>query len=258
MLILTFCTDIGPLHTEEYDLFTTGKAVYNYAANMPHDGWRLFLPFVINQYKTGSAEITQEGVTAWYRLSPNDTCSTNGTSGNTASQLQYEFSPGTVVQDRVFYSALLTSSATVAVTIGGTSQTGTWTHTPAGGAGIYHGSVPFDGLTGNVVVTVGGMTIDGAAISDSCTDDITNWNAWVGSATGASASTTVSIVGDVCIAGTSVTNFEGLCSFTCSYGYCPVSSYTKSSLDNRIMPRKWLHFNTLRGYFNQNRISTIS
>jgi hypothetical protein len=57
------------------ELFTTGKAPFNYATNMPHDGWRLFLPFVIDTYKLGTATITQEGVVAWYRLSEATACS---------------------------------------------------------------------------------------------------------------------------------------------------------------------------------------
>lgn len=39
---------IGPLHDEEYDAFDIGKGPFNYALQMPHDGWRLFLPFLID------------------------------------------------------------------------------------------------------------------------------------------------------------------------------------------------------------------
>jgi hypothetical protein len=114
----------------------------NFAANMPHDGWRKFLPFVIDVYKTGSATITQEGLVGWYRTSPGSVCGTGDTTGNTASQLQIEFAPTAVAQDRVFFSALLGSSATVTVSIGGASQTATWSHTPDGGVGVRQLPVP--------------------------------------------------------------------------------------------------------------------
>ncbi|KAF4218597.1 hypothetical protein CNMCM5878_006701 [Aspergillus fumigatiaffinis] len=38
---------IGPLHEGRYELFRTGKAPFNYAENMPHDGWQTALPFII-------------------------------------------------------------------------------------------------------------------------------------------------------------------------------------------------------------------
>ncbi|KAJ8099511.1 glycoside hydrolase [Lipomyces tetrasporus] len=145
---------IGPLYDNAFALFTIGQGPYNYAANMPHDGWRLFLPFVIDTYKNGIASITQEGLVSWYRLNPATTCATGETTGNTASQLQIEFEPYGIVQDKVFYSALLASSATVTVSIGGVVQTGTWENAPGGGIGIYHGSVPFNGDTGEVIVTI--------------------------------------------------------------------------------------------------------
>ena len=67
---------------------------------MPHDGWRLFLPYVIDTYKNNISTITQEGIVAWYRPNPvaGTTCLTGDTSGNTHSQLQLEFEPGDVVQ----------------------------------------------------------------------------------------------------------------------------------------------------------------
>lgn len=59
----------------------------SYALGMPHDAWLLFLPYIIETYKTGYSSIGQEGVQAWYRPNPNSAgCGTNGTTGNTASQ----------------------------------------------------------------------------------------------------------------------------------------------------------------------------
>ncbi|KAK9334371.1 hypothetical protein LIPSTDRAFT_115799 [Lipomyces starkeyi NRRL Y-11557] len=225
---------IGPLNDNAFAAFSIGDGPYNYAANMPHDGWRLFLPYVIDTYKNSIASISQEGLVSWYRLSPATACATGGTTGNTASQLQIEFEPYDIVQDRVFYSALLASSATVTVSIGGVVQTGTWENTPDGGIGIYHGSVPFNGNTGEVIVTIArsGTTVAqmiGESITTSCTNGITTWNAWVGSATASndiSATPSLTVSEQLCINGTGAYNFEGLCSFSCYYGYCPIGACT--------------------------------
>lgn len=107
--------------------------------------------------------------------------------GNTASHQQPELHPALVVQDKIFYSALLRSSgATIKVTIGKIAQIGTWTSQPKGGIGIYHGSVGFDGTVGNVTVQLSryGTTIaevKGLSITTKCKSGIQNWNAWVGS-----------------------------------------------------------------------------
>jgi hypothetical protein len=179
---------IGPLHEGAYATFEIGNASYNYAAGHPHDGWRDFLPYVIDQYKGGGTKIAKEGVTAWFRQAPGKACANGGTMGNTETHGQKEFPPTEVLQDEVFYSALLRSASgvDVVVDIGGTLQEGSWTNKPHGPVGIYHGSVPFDNNTGQVVVTVSrrGKVIAemrGASILDSCLDDTQNWNAWVGS-----------------------------------------------------------------------------
>jgi hypothetical protein len=54
---------IGPLY--EYEAFSVGKAPFNYAHAMPHDGWCLFLPYYIDTYKNGKASIKKEGVVGW-------------------------------------------------------------------------------------------------------------------------------------------------------------------------------------------------
>lgn len=224
------CHYIGPLHDDAFELFTIGKAAYNYAENMPHDGWRLFLPFSINMYLNNITTITQEGLVFWYRLQPASACGTGQTTGNTASQLQIEFQPYDVVQDEVFYTALLTSPADVSVGFEGTVQTGAWTTTPDGGIGLYHGSIPFSSNLGVVTVSVSrsGAVImgnSGPAISTECTDSLENWNAWVGQATGDTVSATpTSLSAQVCINGTGAYNFAGLCAFGCSLGYCPIGA----------------------------------
>jgi hypothetical protein len=91
---------IGPLDDRQYEAFTIGEAPYNYALNMPHDGWRVFLPYWIDTYKNNISTITQEALVAWYRPNPvtGSPCETGDTSGNTHSQFQVEFEPGEIVQ----------------------------------------------------------------------------------------------------------------------------------------------------------------
>ncbi|KAL0940422.1 glycosyl hydrolase family 71 protein [Colletotrichum truncatum] len=177
---------IGPVRTNALEAFEVGEAPFNYALDLPHDGWRQFLPYLIDTYKGAiAATITEEGFMAWYRGSPALACGDGGTVANSASQSQRTIAVSQVVQDRIFFSALLTSAAEVTVSVNGKSQKGSWTATPDGGKGVYHGSVPFT-EGGDVVIT---MTkygteiakIEGKKILTSCPNNLTNWNAWVGS-----------------------------------------------------------------------------
>jgi hypothetical protein len=81
---------IGPLHSDGYEAFAVkrGNPPFNYAVGLPHDGWRALLPWWIDMYKYGTAKISQEIVTAYYRPYPgaSTACSHGGTTGNTASQ----------------------------------------------------------------------------------------------------------------------------------------------------------------------------
>ncbi|KAI4731852.1 glycoside hydrolase [Aureobasidium sp. EXF-10728] len=260
---------IAPLDNRQWGLFSAGNgnAPYNYAEGMPHDGWRQFLPYVIDMYKNGKASISTEGLVAWYRKSPSSACSSGGTTGNSASQGQQEYPPTEVAQDKVFFSALLTSSADVVVSIGGTTQTGAWENAPSGGSGIYHGSVPFNGR-GAVAIKISRngkviMQMNGDSFTDSCTNGIENWNAWVGSAsasvtgsgsssgssssfskvpstlktsTTAPASTPTSGSGSLCIAGTGNGSLAGLCSFSCNYGFCPSNACTCTLRGRQVTP----------------------
>ncbi|KAG4442833.1 hypothetical protein IFR05_001714 [Cadophora sp. M221] len=227
---------IGPLHMNEMDVFgeKAGNSPYNYVAGMPHDAWRQFLPYVIDTYKNNISTVTQEGITTWFRPNPvaGSPCSSGGTSGNTHTQFQVEFPPGEIAQDKVFYSAMLGSATgvTVTVSIGGKQTVGTWAKKPFDGVGIYHGNVSMAGATGPVIVTLkttkGTYTVNGGTITTTCTNNIQNWNAWVGGAVGGSISATPTLKTNdqVCIAGTGANNFKGLCEFACYYGYCPVGA----------------------------------
>ncbi|KAF5857071.1 hypothetical protein ETB97_006283 [Aspergillus alliaceus] len=247
---------IGPLRDYAMDAFHIGRAPYNYVTDMPHDGWRLFLPFLIDTYKYGKATIDKEGLTVWHRPQPASACSSGGTSGNTASQLQIEFHPIEIVQDHIFFSALLSAPATITVSIGGVSQQASWTWQPDGGVGIYHGSVPFGSSLGDVVVTLSRSgkqiaQVRGSSISTNCIKGLTNWNAWVGSASASesvNAKPEANLFNQKCINGTGANNFaglwepretpnatgpmgypragldasySGLCAFDCPHGFCP-------------------------------------
>lgn len=142
---------IGPLRSNAYIAFEKGNAPINFALEKPHDGWRKYLPFLIDMAKTNTTSFNQESAIAWYRLHPKNACGTGGTTGNTASQLQQLYAPGELLEDRVFYTALLSASATVSVSIGGQTIAGSWTYIPDKGVGLYRGSVSFGGRTGNVV-----------------------------------------------------------------------------------------------------------
>lgn len=175
--------------------------------------------------------MTQEGLTAWYRLTPKVGCGDGDTTGNTASQLQVEFTPTAVVQDKIFYSALLASAKQVTVTVGGVDLGAKWTHTPSDPVGIYHGSVDFGGHTGAVEIRVGDLVFQGESITTSCTratgqKGLTNWNAWVGSQVGSSvhATPSLNISEQVCVQGEGATGFSELCEFTCKYSYCPIGA----------------------------------
>lgn len=119
-----------------------------------------------------------------YRVKPYTACSTGGTTGNTASQGNTEVDPITLDVDAVFFTALLKSSATLTIAIWSNVQTGTWKHTPSGGSGLYHGSVPFSGNVGPVTVamTRNGSkvtSVTGDSITTTCTNSVVNWNAAV-------------------------------------------------------------------------------
>ncbi|RAK76374.1 glycoside hydrolase family 71 protein [Aspergillus fijiensis CBS 313.89] len=230
-----------PLANQTYTAFDVGLAPYNYALDMPHDGWRAFLPYVIETYKSNISTITQEGLTGWYRLNEAGACvSDGGTTGNTASQLQAEYWPYEIVQDKIFYSALLGSDAEVSVSVGGADLGASWTSTPSGNVGIYHGSVSFTGHSGAVTITIsrGGTTIatlQGQSISAGCaaSSGVENWNAWVGSAMSAdtiSVTPAYSLGDETCVEGWGDGNFLGLCEQACSWGYCPITACVCSKL----------------------------
>jgi GH18 family chitinase len=225
---------IGPLDSTQYEAFDIGDAPYNYVKDMPHDGWREHLPFIIDMYKTGTASFNKESLVTWFRTSLNDVCADGETTGNTASQLQLEYKPVDITPDRIYFSVLLASSAQLEVSFGGSSYTITdWDYLPDGGVGIYHTSIPVvsaGGAWSVQVVRGGNVVIDYSVpqgISADCPSGVTNWNPWVGSKAAAGSVRGVPPRGvseQTCVQGWGEGNFNNLCRFTCKYGYCPSSA----------------------------------
>ncbi|KXG50197.1 Glycoside hydrolase, family 71 [Penicillium griseofulvum] len=221
----------NPLADSMYTAFETGNAPYNYVESFDHSGWRQFLPYLIDLYKFGNTTSGSEGLVAWYRLNAAGACADGGTTANTASQLQLEYWPKDVMQDKIFYSALLSQPGDISVTVDGVNLGATWTNTPSGNVGVYHGSVSFAGHSGGVILSVtspsGLLTVEGNDISSGCSEgsEVENWNAWVGYTMGNSlAGTSPDLVKQVCISGWGMGDFNGLCGFACSLGYCPVGA----------------------------------
>ncbi|KAM3079161.1 Glucan endo-1,3-alpha-glucosidase agn1 [Clarireedia jacksonii] len=231
------CHYVGPVDETDvgiYDLFAS--APYNYAQGMPHSAWLLLLPYVIDLYKFGTASVTSESAVTWFRVNPNSAgCSDGGTTGNTATQLQIEFKPTEVMQDKIFFSAVLGSPADVFITVGGVDLGAKWEKTPYGGVGMYHGSVDIGGHLGQVTMTVsrnGAYVVgaQGSEITNACNgiqNGLQNWNSFVmgNNAPLASAATpTIPICGLNCTSGSGAGNFKQLCEFSCAIGYCPLGA----------------------------------
>lgn len=58
------------------------SAPFNYVDDMPHDGWRAWLPYSIDMYLYNRTVINTEGVSFWYRPNPAAACSKCTTGGN--------------------------------------------------------------------------------------------------------------------------------------------------------------------------------
>lgn len=170
---------IGPIHSDSE--IAAGSAIY--VDGYAHDSWRDFIPYYIAKFKGDDFTISRDQMQYWYHTAPTAGGSTCGVVGNNADQGQTELSPNLVVEDGVFFSALLSSAAEVHVQIGSNPVT-----VYQGAEGINHWSQPFNGQTGvptfSVVrngVTSGSGT--GAEITAATTlsNGCTNYNAWVGS-----------------------------------------------------------------------------
>lgn len=226
---------IGPVRDKAMKAFDIGRAPFNYGT-LPHDSWRDILPFVIDMYKNNVSTIDVERAVAWYKLVPARSsrmsgCDTNGTVGNTASQLQFEFEPDHIMEDKIFYAAILDGPPNkVECLVGGTTFWGLTIDSPeGGGAGLYTGECGDASMAGpvKVKITRGSLVLEMAG--EPITTDCQRWNGFINynaytMGTKASSSTPLTaadISNLVCVSGTGMWKVESLCQFTCANGYCP-------------------------------------
>ncbi|OJJ48465.1 hypothetical protein ASPZODRAFT_150690 [Penicilliopsis zonata CBS 506.65] len=156
---------IGPIYEAG---IPTGAATY--VTGNPHDDWRALLPYYIDAYKSNNQttiSTTAEKITYWYRINPSGSGSANGTTGNDPSQGQPVVNPALVSLDKVFTTVLVAAPSTVTIQIGDADATTLRAVT----AGINHFSVPFNGQTGAVTISVQRngeevVSITGPAITD--------------------------------------------------------------------------------------------
>ncbi|KAK1969246.1 hypothetical protein LY78DRAFT_726210 [Colletotrichum sublineola] len=225
---------IGPVREHAMGAFEIGKAPFNYGT-LPHDGWRDILPFVIEMYKNNASSVNFEQAVAWYKLVPalagTAICDRNGTVANTASQLQIEYLPDEVLDDKIFFIAILNRKATVECIIGGKSVEGRFYQGPEGdGPGMYLGDCSPGNHEGTVEVRItrpGDLTLQlvGERISYDCSrwNGFSNFNAYVMSSLDPSSFPVEAedYTNLVCVNGTGMPKDDTLCQFTCSLDYCP-------------------------------------
>jgi glucan endo-1,3-alpha-glucosidase len=174
---------IGPIYTSS----EVASGSWNYVQYMPHESLRDFLPYYIARYKGNTPPLPRDQMQYWYRLSPGASASACGVVGNNADQGQTELSPNSVEQDKIFFSALLTSAAEVHVQVGTNPVT-----IYSGSQGVNHWSQPFNGQYGSPVFSVvrngviSGSSTNGAGTPaivtyGTATNGCTNYNFWAGS-----------------------------------------------------------------------------
>ncbi|KAK3397551.1 glycoside hydrolase [Sordaria brevicollis] len=148
-------------------------------------------PFKAAKVKAVAQENTlvkEEAVVAYYRINPAKACNNGNTTGNNPNY-QQTYVPEELLQDNIYFTALLAEPADISVTVGGKDLKATFSKkTPqVGGAGIYSGKVLFTNSTGDVVVTVSRTLEDGTtqlivqaeggpSITTECVGGMVNWN----------------------------------------------------------------------------------
>jgi len=167
---------IGPIHDESE--VRTASQVYCTAQTTPHEGFLNLLPYYIAKYKGQTPTIAKNQMQFWYRNAPvaaGDPC---GVVGNGAGQTQY--TPKDLLEDNIFFSALLTAPAQVTVKIGDGPVA-----TFSGQQGINHWSTPFSGQTGVPVFSILGGSNGTVATGQgtpivATVNGCANYNAYVG------------------------------------------------------------------------------
>ncbi|KAJ5951187.1 uncharacterized protein N7479_009600 [Penicillium vulpinum] len=207
---------IGPIYGKSMAAFEIGESLYNYALDYPHDAWRDVLPFLIDLYKNGKATMSDDIAVFWYRPNPVSSCNPAGTTVNTASQLQIEFEPASALEDRIFVMALL-QSGNSAVFVN--NEYVDWDSRPDPkndqiGADLWFGSVAANPGKVNVQILKGDMTVASGP------------GKRFRGGLGGTYHTAYDLADQECVQGKGAYDFNDLCNFTCSYGYCPVGACT--------------------------------
>ncbi|KKY20305.1 putative glycosyl hydrolase family 71 protein [Phaeomoniella chlamydospora] len=183
---------IGPIRSSG---IVSGAELY-VDSNHSHTAWLDLLPYYIYAYKlncgfsssssspfltSGPILDSKERLTYWYKTTPNDSGSWANTTGNNPSY-QTVYDPATLSPDQIFFTVLLSSPATVSVTIGNhPSQT-----VDVDTKGINHFSVPIPsgeaGVVGFEVVRNGKVVLEikGEEIVRVPENGRVNWNPVVG------------------------------------------------------------------------------
>ncbi|KAH6842747.1 mutanase [Chaetomium sp. MPI-CAGE-AT-0009] len=237
---------IGPLDDRQYEAFDIGHAPFNYVEDMPHDGWRIHLPWLIDTYKDLNPAVGTESAAMWFRKSPGASCRDGGTTGNTATQLQLEYPPKDIFQDKIFIAALLSEPASLMLgDKGGTyGSVEEWDYVPPGGVGIYRHSIDMADVMkfysrGNFTLYISRgedqwfiVAWTPLIVKETCYMGFTNWNPIVTAAYASPSHPVKSekamrLSDQQCVEGFGATyfgNFDDLCRLTCKYGYCPPSA----------------------------------
>ena len=153
---------------------------HEFVEPLSHISWLSLLPYHIAKYKGKTYHIIFDKMTFWYRDSPCTSGDRSWVVANNGNQNQQEMDPKAVIQDKIFFSALLKAPSDVIVQIGSNPPT-----TYKGKAGFNHWNQPFNGQTGETTFTVqrpdGRLiyTEKGRAIENR--GGKTNFNAFVGS-----------------------------------------------------------------------------
>lgn len=234
---------IGPQDPTQWDSVfrpAKGKAPHNYVDGFAHDGFRQILPHVIDLYKNNSTMLNDESLLYWGRSVSSAACDGNGTTLNTASQLQIEYPPQIQSTFQYFYWGIFTDDATVTLT----SESGvrvnvewvykpqTWGHQTIGfylgqSSVVPPGPVTVQVLRGNSLVMQSSTTIKGGCHGPNGDADypngLENFNMWTGYATQSlNQPKLLDISGYTCVLGISIPqDFQDLCYFSCFRGYCP-------------------------------------
>lgn len=219
---------------------------------MRHDQLRWPLSVWAAQFKSNVTKVAEESIVLMYMLH-DISCNDGDTVVNTATQLQYEFTPDSVLNYRyIGYMATLTAPADLTITVGGHAMAASFQYPPTGagttgGAGVYWGAIKLDdGVAGDVSATVSRngvqvVSATGNPIGGCRTDGYANFNLYVaGDIVEATApANTVSLADLVCVEGTGAPGFASICSTACGLGYCPYGACVCTALGRQKQRPAW-------------------